>query len=80
MIIGLLAGVDPGRLDDPGPRGVRAQPAVGQQAVQQHHVRRAGRAAGDAARARRAHRLAHDQRGPHERLHRPDQRRRALRE
>lgn len=68
------AGNDLGRVVDPGPRGVRAQPAVGQQAVQQHHVRGAGRAAGDAAGARRAHRLAHDQRAAHERVHRSDQR------
>lgn len=38
-----------GRLDDSRPGGVRAQSAVGQQTVQQHYVRRAGRFVGDPA-------------------------------
>lgn len=67
-----------GRHDDRGPGGVRAQSAVRQQAVQQHHVRGARRAARHAARQGRAHRQPHDQRRTHERIHRPDQLHRTL--
>lgn len=62
------------RVDDFGSRRHRAQPAGGEQVVQQHNLQRARLPAADHAGERREDRQSDDHRGKDERLHRPGRR------
>lgn len=68
------------RLYHPGPRRHRTQPPVGEQTLQQHKFRRVGSPARDPSLQSRKDRQSDDNRGTHERLHRPDRLHRPLRE